>query len=47
MVDDEDSLLLVGTSTICVATNEVPVQSRIAQGVKMIKDGEVYSVVKL
>ena len=47
MVNDEDTLLLVGKTSICVSATEVPQQSRTASGSPMIKDGQVRGVVKL
>lgn len=46
MVDNTDTILLVGDSSICISTTDIPLQGRAAQGNKMIKEGEVRSIVK-
>lgn len=47
MVDDEDTLLLIGTSnSICISVKDVPLLNRISTGSVMIK-GNVASIVKL
>ena len=48
MVDDEDSLLLLGqTTNICVAATEIPLLGRISQGNIIGKGMNVVSIVKL
>ena len=48
MIDDEDILLLIGQpNSICITAKDVPLQSRITTGSKMIKSGRINSVVKL
>ena len=47
MVNDEDNLLLVGKTSICIATTDIPKLGRATAGNIMIKNGQVRGVVKL
>ena len=47
MVNDEDNLLLVGKTSICIAATDIPKLGRATAGNIMIKDGQVRGVVKL
>ena len=47
MINDEDNILLVGKTSICVAATDIPQLSRAATGNIMIKNGQVNSVTKL
>ena len=47
MVNDEDNILLVGKTSICVAATDIPLLGRTATGNLMIKNGQLNSVVKL
>lgn len=47
MINDEDNILLVGKTSICVAATDIPLLGRAATGNIMIKNGQVNSVTKL
>ena len=47
MINDEDNILLVGKTSICVAAADIPQLGRAATGNIMIKNGQVNSVTKL
>ena len=47
MVNDEDNVLLLGKTSICVAATDIPLLGRPAVGNLMIKNGQLNSVVKL
>ena len=47
MVNDEDNILLLGKTSICVAATDIPLLGRPATGNLMIKNGQLNSVVKL
>lgn len=47
MVNDDDNILLVGKTSICIAATDVPELGRAAAGNIMIKNGNIKSVVKL
>ena len=47
MINDEDNILLVGKTSICVAATDIPQLGRTATGNIMIKNGQVNSVTKL
>ena len=47
MVSDDDNILLVGKTSICIAATDVPELGRAAAGNIMIKNGNIKSVVKL
>ncbi len=47
MVNDEDNLLLVGKTSICIVATDIPKLGRATAGNIMIKDGQVKGVVKL
>ena len=47
MINDEDSLLLVGKTSICISATDVPLLGRAATGNLMIKNGNLTSIVKL
>jgi len=48
MVNDEDLILLSGTTNaICIPCSSIPVSTRVAKGVIMIKDNKVVSVSKV
>ena len=47
MVNDEDNILLLGKTSICVSTTDIPLLGRPATGNLMIKNGQLNSVVKL
>ena len=47
MVNDEDNILLVGKTSICVAATDIPQLGRAATGNIMIKNGQINSVTKL
>lgn len=47
MVNDNDNILLVGKTSICIAATDVPELGRAAAGNIMIKNGNIKSVVKL
>ena len=47
MVNNEDNILLVGKTSICIAATDIPSLGRPAIGNVMIKNGNVKSVVKL
>ena len=47
MINDEDNILLVGKTSICVAATDIPQLGRAATGNIMIKNGQVNSVTKL
>ena len=48
MVNDEDLVLLSGTTNaICIPWSSIPVSTRVAKGVIMIKDNKVVSVSKV
>ena len=46
-VNDEDNVLLVGKTSICISAQDIPVLGRPATGNIMIKNGNLTSVVKL
>ena len=47
MVNEEDNVLLVGKTSICIASADIPLLGRPATGNIMIKNGNLTSVVKL
>ena len=47
MVNDEDNVLLVGKTSICISAVDIPLLGRPATGNIMIKNGNLTSVVKL
>ena len=47
MINDEDNILLVGKTSICVAATDIPQLGRAATGNIMIKNGQINSVTKL
>lgn len=47
MVSDEDNVLLVGKTSICISAQDIPVLGRPATGNIMIKNGKVNSIVRL
>ena len=47
MVNEEDNVLLVGKTSICIASTDIPLLGRPATGNIMIKNGNLTSVVKL
>lgn len=47
MINDEDNILLLGKTSICVAATDIPLLGRPATGNLMIKNGQLNSVVKL
>lgn len=47
MVNDEDSVLLVGKSSICIAATDIPLLSRTAVGNLMIQNGQLNSITKI
>ena len=47
LVTDEDNVLLVGKTSICIASTDIPSLGRVATGSIMIKTGNIKSVVKL
>lgn len=47
MVNDEDNILLLGKTSICVSATDIPLLGRPATGNLMIKNGQLNSVVKL
>jgi DNA gyrase subunit A len=47
MVTDEDNILLIGKTSICISAIDVPLLGRPATGNIMIKNGNLTSVVKL
>ena len=47
MISEDDNILLVGKTSICIAATDVPELGRAATGNIMIKNGNIKSVVKL
>lgn len=47
MINDEDNILLVGKTSICVAATDIPQLGRAAIGNIMIKNGQINSITKL
>lgn len=47
MVNDEDNLLLIGKTSICIAATDIPKLGRATTGNLMIKNGQMKGVVKL
>ena len=47
MINDEDNILLLGKTSICVSATDIPLLGRPATGNLMIKNGQLNSVVKL
>lgn len=47
LINDEDNLLLVGKTSICISATDVPSLGRPATGNMMIKNGELHSIVIL
>lgn len=47
MINEEDNVLLVGKTSICIASTDIPLLGRPATGNIMIKNGNLTSVVKL
>ena len=47
MINDEDNILLVGKTSICVAATDIPQLGRAATGNMMIKNSQINSVTKL
>ena len=47
LVNEEDSVLLVGKTSICIPSTDIPTLGRVATGSIMTKGGNIKSVVKL
>ena len=48
LVEDKDNVLVVGgTNTICIAAKDIPLTSRTATGVSVIKSGSLFSATKI
>ena len=47
MVSNEDNVLLVGKTSICISAQDIPVLGRPATGNIMIKNGKINSIVRL
>lgn len=47
MVSDEDNVLLVGKTSICISAQDIPVLGRPTTGNIMIKNGKINSIVRL
>ena len=47
MINEEDNVLLVGKTSICISSTDIPLLGRPATGNIMIKNGNLTSVVKL
>ena len=47
LVNEEDSVLLVGKTSICIPSTDIPALGRVATGSIMTKGGNIKSVVKL
>lgn len=47
LVNDTDNLLLVGNKSICIAATDIPSLGRSTTGSRMIKDGNIKSIIKL
>ena len=47
MINDEDNILLVGKTSICIAATEIPLLGRATIGNQMIKNGQINSITKL
>ena len=47
MINDEDNILLVGKTSICVAATDIPQLGRAATGNIMIKGSSVGNIAKL
>ena len=47
MISDEDNILLVGKTSICIAATEIPLLGRATIGNQMIKNGQINSITKL
>ena len=47
MISDEDNVLLVGKTSICISAQDIPVLGRPATGNIMIKNGKINSIVRL
>ena len=47
VIKNNDNLLLIGNTSICIAATEVPLLSRIAIGNIMIKTKNLKSIVKI
>ena len=47
MVNDEDNILLVGKTSICVAATDIPLLGRATIGSQMIQNGQINSITKL
>ena len=46
-INDNDTLLLTGKTSICIAATDIPLLGRSATGNIMIKQGNLKSVVKI
>ena len=47
MINDEDNILLVGKSSICIAATDIPILGRTAIGNQMIQNGQLNSITKI
>ena len=47
LVNDEDNILLVGKTSICISATDIPLLGRPATGNLMIKNGNIKSIVKI
>lgn len=47
MINEEDNILLIGKTSICISAKDIPLLGRSAAGNVMIKTGAVQSVVKI
>ena len=48
LISDEDSILLVGVpNSICISAKDIPLQSRVALGNQLIKNGKITSITKV
>ena len=47
MINNEDNILLVGKSSICIAATDIPLLSRTATGNQMIQNSQLNSITKL
>ena len=47
MINDEDNILLVGKSSICIAATDIPLLGRTAIGNQMIQNGQLNSITKI
>ena len=47
MISNEDNILLVGKTSICIAATDIPLLGRAAIGNVMIKQGQLSSITKI